>query len=163
MASGKSTIGSLLAERLNYALYDTDELISHWKQGSIEQVFKESGEKVFRTYETKMIRMLSELGKVVVSTGGGLPVHNDNISLLKNTGQVIYLHADSETLAHRILEDKQQRPLHSAQNNITELEREVAVRLKKREHIYSQAHITIDTATDLGTILDQILGQLYLS
>jgi len=161
MASGKSTIGSLLAERLNYAFYDTDNLICQWKQHKVEQIFKESGEQEFRRYETKMIRMLSELGKVVVSTGGGLPAYNDNIVLLKDTGKVIYLQADSNTLARRIIDDKQQRPLHSAPTNITELEKEVAARLKKRQHIYSQAHTTIDTATDLETILEQILSQLY--
>ncbi len=161
MASGKTTIGSMLADRLGYTFYDTDHLISAWKGKSIEQIFSNEGEPSFRQFENEMIRFISELDKVIVSTGGGLPIYHQNLSLMKKTGKVMYLKTEVNTLITRIKNDTQIRPLHPSNQSEDDMKRAINERLAKREAYYLQADHVIDTSNDLETILQEILCHLH--
>ncbi len=157
MASGKSTIGRLLAESLGYTFYDTDRLISSWKGRSVEQIFNSDGESTYRQFEKEMIRFVSELDKVIIGTGGGLPIYHKNLYLMKTAGSVIYLQADVNTLAERIKNDSAIRPLHPSHQSEAEMKGAIKERLETRQTYYLQAHYVIDTSTDLKTILQKIL------
>ena len=113
MGAGKSSVGRILAKRLGYEYADTDEMIVSREGRSINDIFRDSGEEYFRDLETGLVRELSEnVGerRLVLSTGGGLPVRECNRSYLKKIGTVVYLRADEETLAGRI-RNASDRPL----------------------------------------------------
>ena len=111
MACGKSTIGTMLADRLGYSLVDTDEEIVKEQGKSINDIFAQEGEPYFRNLETQMVeKMCDTLDGCVISTGGGLPITKGNDEILKKLGTVIYLTVTKETVLERIKGDTT-RPL----------------------------------------------------
>ena len=110
MGSGKSTLGILLSNRLNFRFMTADKLIEKRNSMSISNMFKTKGELFFRNEEKKIIHEIIKLNKTIVSTGGGLPCFNNNIETLNKNGKTIYLDYDIETLYLRLKEDNK-RPL----------------------------------------------------
>ena len=98
MGSGKSTLGTLLSNSLNFNFIDTDKLIEKRNSMSISNIFKTKGELFFRNEETKIIKEIIKLKKTIVSTGGGMPCFNNNIETLNKYGKTIYLDYDIESL-----------------------------------------------------------------
>lgn len=141
-ASGKTTIGNLLSEKLpDYTLIDTDSLIEKTQGLSITDIFKQFSEDYFRKLEYETIQMVCSGDKKIISIGGGAFENpNNRITLLK-FGLVFYLKSDLDILYYRISEDKT-RPLLQAENPKQILEK----LLKKREENYQKAHFTIDTS-----------------
>lgn len=111
MGCGKSTVGRKTAKAMEYTFLDTDALIEKEEGMSISRLFEEKGEAYFRNKETEIIKRLiaGEKGNII-ATGGGLPMAEENRSLLKELGTVIYLKAENETLIRRLSNDKV-RPL----------------------------------------------------
>lgn len=107
-ASGKTTIGRLLAERLGKPFYDIDTEVVKKAGKAISEIFRNEGEKAFRDMETETIRSLSACQGVVIATGGGVPLREENMRLLKGNGIVYFLDAPLETL-----EATSDRPLSS--------------------------------------------------
>lgn len=96
--SGKSTVGSLLAEKLGKAFVDADAVITEQAGRPIPEIFAESDEPGFRAWETKV---LSELGKgsgLVIATGGGCVTREENYPLLHQNGRIIWLQRDIQKL-----------------------------------------------------------------
>ena len=111
MGCGKTTVGKELSLRHGYIFVDTDDCIEEREGMSIGEIFEQKGEPYFRYIETALIREFSDtLRHAVISTGGGLPVREENTELLKKLGRVYYLSATPETLYDRIKEDDS-RPL----------------------------------------------------
>lgn len=110
MACGKSRIGSIIAERLGYALLDLDAIIEHQEGMSIKEIFEQKGEAYFRNIETKTIADLKEVARSVIVTGGGAPVFFDNAQMLSQLGHVFYLDANFAVLEKRLKKSKK-RPL----------------------------------------------------
>ncbi len=109
--SGKSTVGSKLARLLKVAFYDTDSIIESRCGVTIDELFRERGERVFRGMEQEVIRELAERrGSIVVALGGGALQRRDNRRLVKRTGMVIYLSCSVAEI-YRRMKDKQDRPL----------------------------------------------------
>lgn len=106
--SGKTTVGALLASRLDYYFYDSDALIRS-RFGSIKEAFKD-GEESFRTIENEVIEGLLQKENVVVASGGGLITTARGIDNVKKFDCVIYLYADEKELAKRYVSDGK-RPL----------------------------------------------------
>ncbi|MBQ7563014.1 MAG: shikimate dehydrogenase [Lachnospiraceae bacterium] len=105
MGAGKTRVGRLLAERLGYRFFDTDELIEKEEGVSIPELFESKGEAYFRDRETETVRRLSKEGgreRYVLSVGGGLVVRECNRGYLKKIGPVVYLEASEETLSKRV-------------------------------------------------------------
>ena len=109
MGSGKTTIGSALAQQLNCDCIDTDHLIEEKYQMKIREIFAEYGEKRFREMETEILHELNDDG-VVVTTGGGMAGREVNRQVMKEKGQVIWLNCRFEELVKRIADDAA-RPL----------------------------------------------------
>ncbi len=135
MGSGKSTIGAELSSCLNLPLVDTDKLIEKEQGKTIANIFKEQGEMAFRLMETELLKRLGEEEKpLIISTGGGLPVHSENGRRLKEMGLVIWLEVDKTTVLKRLKNDMA-RPLLRGDN----LEDKVGSLLKQREDYYRRA------------------------
>jgi shikimate kinase len=94
MGSGKSTIGALLAERLGRTLVDTDQRIVEREGRSISEIFADKGEGYFRDLELAVARELGEQRDLIVACGGGLPLREDCITPLKESGTVFWLRRD---------------------------------------------------------------------
>ncbi len=111
MGSGKTSVGERLAQKLSYRFCDTDRLLEQKLQDTISHIFATQGEEFFREKETDLLQELQPgLNHIVLSTGGGLPLREQNTKLLKEMGYVVYLKASKETTLKRLRGDKT-RPL----------------------------------------------------
>jgi len=110
MGAGKTTIGKLLAKKLKKTFYDTDHEIEKKLGVKVSVIFELEGEEGFRKRETQMIDELTNKKDIVLATGGGAILSEENRRLLKERGKVIYLNAKPQHLAKRMAFDKD-RPL----------------------------------------------------
>ncbi|MCA9919652.1 MAG: shikimate kinase [Anaerolineales bacterium] len=115
MGTGKSTVGKLLAQRLQRPFTDTDALIVQRDGRSIAQIFAEDGELFFRDLERAVALELAQQQALVIATGGRLMLDEDNAEALEASGQVFCLTADPQTILDRIKEDAE-RPLLNVPN-----------------------------------------------
>jgi len=113
MGAGKSTVGKQLAKSLGRDFYDSDKEIEKRTGVSISWIFEMEGEAGFRVREQKMIDQLTKLKDIVLATGGGAVLSEDNRRALRSRGNVVYLSASAEQLFHRTAKDKT-RPLLQA-------------------------------------------------
>ena len=141
MATGKTTIGRLLARQLGYEFIDTDYLIEDRCGQTIAEIFREKGETVFRAMEADVARELGDKVGLVIATGGGLVLDPANVTALKKQGRIFCLVATPEAILDRASRDAVVRPLladSSPMEQITEL-------MKAREKAY--LHFTqVETA-----------------
>lgn len=110
MGAGKSTIGRLLAAELSRAFYDSDHEIQARCGADIPWIFDVEGEAGFRDRETQMIRELTRREGVVIATGGGAVLREENRRVLRESGTVIYLLTTVEQQLRRTAKDRN-RPL----------------------------------------------------
>ena len=154
MGSGKSTVGKELASRLKHTFVDTDKLIEEKQGCSIATIFKEQGEQAFRQMETELLKTFSQEEKpLLISTGGGLPLRQENGSLLKQMGVVIWLEVSKATVLERLQNDSN-RPLLSSINREDSIE---ALLNSRREQYQKLADLVIDVNdASVKQIVDQI-------
>ena len=110
MGSGKTTIGKLIAKKLRYKFIDTDLLMEEKTGVKVPLIFEYEGEEGFRKRETKILSEVLRLDNIVLATGGGIVLSDNNRQQLKERGNVIYLNAEINELAKRLSNDKT-RPL----------------------------------------------------
>ena len=157
MATGKSTIGKLLAQQLGKVFIDTDNLLEDKYETSIDQIFKKFGEEKFREYEREVIHSLTDIKNHVISTGGGAVTYKDNFEILKSMGTTISLIASTSTIAERITNDSGNRPLLEGSH----LEDKISNLLQKRAFYYINSDIMINTdSMTIENVIDVILGEV---
>lgn len=105
MGSGKTTVGAVLAERLGCHFFDTDDQIVTMTGRSIPDIFATDGEPAFRTLESEALRSVAERSPAVISTGGGLVTIPENVTLLGQTGQLVFLDTPFALCYERIRTD----------------------------------------------------------
>lgn len=111
MGAGKTTVGNLLAEKLNVQQYDFDQLIVEKIGMSIADYFEQYGDVAFREIETTVLAEVDALDGIL-STGGGIVLKAENRELLKKMSNVVYLKADLTELIQRVTQDEENiRPL----------------------------------------------------
>ena len=117
MACGKSSVGRRLSQALDMEFLDTDALIEQEAGTTISDIFATQGEAAFRAMETECLKDLlgRNGGAFVLSVGGGLPIREENRTLLKQIGTVVYLQVSAETVFARVRNDKT-RPLLQTAN-----------------------------------------------
>ena len=141
-ASGKTTIGMALAEKLpNYTLIDTDSVIERTQGMNISKIFEKYSEDYFRKLEYDTIKLVCTGKNKIISIGGGAFENPDNRITLLKFGKVFYLKSDLDVLYYRISKDSS-RPLLNNENPREVLEN----LLKKRNENYQKAHYVIDTS-----------------
>ena len=143
MGSGKSTLGSKLARELKVPFIDSDEVIEQITKMDIPTIFKTQGEDVFRKMESMFLESLINIPAFVLSTGGGMPCFNNNMDVLNELGNSIYLKNTSAGLAERLMKSKSTRPLIEGKSE-EELIRFIDDNLALREPFYSKASITLE-------------------
>ncbi len=113
MASGKSSVGRLLARDLQMEFVDLDDYIEGEQQKSVKSIFSEHGEIFFRKLEHKMLsQVLDGKENLVLSTGGGTPCYSGNMdTILEKSDHSIYLQLSIPALVERLKKEKDQRPL----------------------------------------------------
>lgn len=142
MGSGKSTLGRKLADELGLGFIDTDIFLENRFRQRVIDMFSTVGEEAFRRRERYIAEELSGMDNHIIATGGGLPCHHDNMSLLLASGTVIYLSGSDETLHTRLELCKRTRPTIKDKTG-TELLDYIREILTFRRPIYEQAHITV--------------------
>ena len=161
MGSGKTTLAKKLSKRLQLPFLDTDLEIEKKENKSVSEIFKDEGELYFRMLETELLTQLNT--KKIVACGGGIPMHNDNMSIINKKGVSIYLKASANDLTNRLRNEKKHRPLIA---NIPdkELENHIKEELQKRSYFYALSHHTISinqkTENDLLREIDTLISTL---
>ena len=95
---GKSTVGSILAQKLNRRFVDIDTEIEKHAGKSIPQIFREDGETIFRKYETRILADESKKSSLVIACGGGIVTRLENLDLLRQNSLIVYLERDLSEL-----------------------------------------------------------------
>lgn len=158
--AGKTSCARILADLLDLAVLDSDEIIQAETGRSVAEIFSQDGEAHFRALERRLIEKLlaqdPPLENTVLSVGGGLPAQGDNINLLKKLGFTVFLNASPQTLAGRLHDDLSRdhslRPLLNKANCKEDktqanekLEARLTEQLAARRKYYEEAHLVIDT------------------
>lgn len=138
MGAGKTTVGEKLAAEMNLPVLDTDQEIIKKLNKSIKDMFEQQGEQYFRLEETKMLKELPT-ENIIITTGGGIVIKEENRAWMKEHGHIVMLHADLNTIFDRVQSD-QTRPLASKKSKD-----ELYQLYKSRESFYNDCSLLIET------------------
>ena len=122
MASGKTSVGKILAQKLNYRFIDLDDFIEEKEHASIKEIFNNKGEIYFRKVETQYLKELLVLKdeNIVLSLGGGAPCFGSNMDEVIHAKDTIsiYLKGSVPFLANKLVNKRSKRPLISHIDNV---------------------------------------------
>ncbi len=159
--SGKSAVARLLATALNLPWIDSDDVIEERTGRSIREIFAEHGEAEFRRLEQSVIHEITRQQSLVIATGGGTILAENNRRCMKAAGPVVWLQASVANLAERIQQDEttgDRRPSLTGQSVAEEVESVLASRLTQYQ---DAATIVVDTdGLSLQQVADEIRRQL---
>ncbi|MGQ0656354.1 MAG: shikimate kinase [Betaproteobacteria bacterium] len=157
IGAGKTTVGRLLARRLKLDFLDSDHEIEARCGVKIPLVFEIEGEAGFRAREAQAIAELTALSGVVLATGGGAVLLDENRRLLAQRGVVIYLRASPDDLYQRVRQDRN-RPLLATADPLGRLRELYA----QRDPLYcAVADVTVETgAQGVQSLARQLLRKL---
>ena len=142
MATGKSTVGRLVAQRLGMEFIDTDDLIEKRWGKCIADIFSEEGEQSFRKKEARIAAALGARCGLVIATGGGMMLNPANIDAFNRQGRIYCLSASGDQILERINKDKDGvRPLAAVDDPMEQIQ----ALMDARQMIYGQ-FIQIDTS-----------------
>lgn len=146
-ASGKSSVGKLLSQKLGKAFVDSDEEIVKAENQTIPEIFEKFGEGYFRNAEHNVIKDISMLNSQIISTGGGVVINPKNIENLKSNARIYFLDRPLDMLV-----TTSDRPLSS---NRSDLEK----RYNERYELYkSSADVVVDgsgTVEEVAKIIEE--------
>ena len=150
-ASGKSTIGKLLAKKMNYEYYDADRYLERKENVKISTLFSEKGEEYFRNLETKYLKELSQKNGIIISTGGGAVKREKNMQILGEKGIIVFLNRKIEDIAK---ENHEARPLLQNIDNIYKL-------YDERIELYNRySDIIVENDGTLKEVTDRIAEKI---
>lgn len=141
MGSGKTTIGQRVAKKMGLLFLDNDHELQKQTGASVNLIFDLEGESGFRKRETDMLKKLTARENIVLATGGGTILSEENRKLLASTGVVVYLRTSVTQQIKRLSRDKTRPLLQSGDR------REKLTRLaKERNPLYEEiAQITFQS------------------
>lgn len=156
--SGKSVIADRIGKLSNWSVIDTDAKIRADTGKSISQIFEDEGESEFRRMELTLLKAIAgSKEKLIVATGGGMPVIPTAMQTMLRTGITIYLEANVEELWTRVLGDLNERPLLRGPDGFQRLNSLV----QQREPIYRMSAVTVRTEQlTVAQVVNLVLSQL---
>jgi shikimate kinase len=144
MGVGKTTIGTSLARYAHKTFIDSDQLLESRTGVSVATIFEVEGEAQFRDRESAILHELVQSENIVLSTGGGAVLREENRRILRTIGTVVYLHAPPEVSYQRIRRSRD-RPLLNLSDPLAKLRS----LYEERHSLYLEtAHIVIDSNRD---------------
>ncbi|MFH0850592.1 MAG: shikimate kinase [Candidatus Bathyarchaeota archaeon] len=157
MATGKSTVGRILADKLGYRFVDTDEEIVKRTGLEIAEIFASEGETVFRALEKRVVAEASASEKTVIACGGGVVLDQRNVDAIRCTSRLVLLTASVDETMNRVKGDGS-RPLL----NVGDREEAITARLEERTPLYLKAaDAVVDTSgLTLKEVADRIVQLL---
>lgn len=160
MGSGKSTVGKLLAERLNWDFKDLDSVVEQRVGLSVNKIFHYYGEDAFRRVESAALNSILATENVVISTGGGVPCFFDNMEVMLSNGEVFYLEVNHSILAERLNKDALTvRPLVKGKTK-EQLNSFIERHLDERKAYYERAHQIQDASYAPEQVAERIAESL---
>ena len=140
MSSGKTSVAKILSVKKNIIHMDTDQAIENKLNLKIDEIFDKYGESFFREQESIILKKIENSNSnMIISTGGGTPIHSSNMQKLNKIGKTIYLENSFEFLYNVLKRDKESRPLFGKYNK-----NELVKIYNERIKIYSNAHLKIN-------------------
>ena len=156
MGSGKTTVGRLLADRLQCSFVDMDALIEEREGRTISDIFAVDGEPYFRSVERSLVRELSARQGLVIATGGGVVADAENVRDFERTGLLVCLDATPEQIMQRIAHETH-RPLLAAPDR----EQRIRDLLNQRRAAYASVSFHVDTnGRTPAEVVERILEEL---
>lgn len=134
MGVGKTAVGKRVARKLRMEFIDSDKAIERKVGKSVNEIFAQEGERFFRGLEREFIQNEHNEKGCIVACGGGLPVEEGMLEILKSKGIVVGLFADSDAILERA-NRRNTRPML----NVEDKEAKIADLLEKRQDIYKDA------------------------
>lgn len=160
MASGKSTVGPILANTLGWNFADLDKLIEERCNKKISEIFESEGEKFFREQEREILSEVINYDEYIIALGGGTITNQNNMDLVKNNGLLVYLESSPEE-AYKRLRFKRDRPVLKFESDSEPTKSQYLQRinniLDSRKKFYDQADVKINTdKIPVGKTVDQL-------
>ena len=152
--TGKSTVGKVVAARLRRRIVSTDQEIVRRAGVAIPDIVAAHGWDYFRELESAVCQDLAGQDNLVIDTGGGAILRQQNVDVFKRSGRLIWLTASVETIAGRISGDTQRPSLTGTKSHVEEIREVLSERIPKYE---AAADLTI--ATD-GRSIDELATRI---
>lgn len=152
MGTGKTAVGKKLASDLKMRFVEMDSIIEEREGKKINEIFSEKGEPYFRESERKLVKELSGMDKLVISTGGGVVLNPENIENFGRNGILVCLTAAPEEIYKRV-KDEKHRPLLNIKNPLEKIKE----LLDYRKPFYNKIDIQIDTG---GRTVEDVAGEI---
>jgi shikimate kinase len=155
MASGKSSVGEALAQKLSRPFIDLDKRIEAITERTIADLIENEGEERFRQIESEALRQSAQAAGAVIALGGGAMMRAENRELIAKIGITVWLDAPFELCWQRIQQDSAVRPLAPNREQARE-------RYLKRQPFYQPSHLRIEIspAQSANDIANEIFRQL---
>lgn len=158
MGAGKTTIGRLLADELHKVFYDSDQIIEERAGANISWIFDVEGEEGFRVRERNVIQELCGMENIVLATGGGAVLAEQNRKNLRKGGVVVYLMATINQQVERTRRD-QKRPLLQ---NVDDPRAKLQSLMESRDPLYREIadHMVMTSRRSPKAVCNEILQML---
>ncbi|MBU1151579.1 hypothetical protein KJ632_01980, partial [Patescibacteria group bacterium] len=155
--SGKTKLGKMLSKKIKKKFIDLDKEIEKLAKSKIKNIVKEKGWDHFRKLEKQISKNFSMQDNLIIATGGGTIINNENYQAFKQNSIIIYLHRLPANSLKYIANDKNRPNLTKEKDQLKDLEKTY----KARKETYRQrADHTIKRTDDLEQDLGQILNLL---
>ena len=155
MGSGKSAIGKILANKLDYNFVDVDKMIEINAKKTIKKIFEEDGEKYFRELEEKITIRNLEHKRAIISLGGGAIINKKIRNSIKKNSYNIYLNVDVDILTKRLQYSKT-RPIIYKKNLKKELNNLISI----REQFYRKADLIVKNEKNIIETTENIIKKI---
>ena len=140
MGAGKTSVGKMLAKKLQLRFCDLDATIEKELGMKMPEIFSTHGEGFFRDAESEALRSVAERERQAIATGGGVVLREENWEVMQREGVTIYLKAPAVVLYNRVKHNTS-RPLLQVENPFDKIQE----LLSKRIPLYEKADLIVDT------------------
>ena len=157
MGAGKTSVSAGLGRMLGREVVEMDERIAAQEGMSIPELFAQKGEPYFRACETSLLKSFAQGAPRIVSCGGGVPLREENVAAMRESGTVVLLTASPEVILERV-KDSDERPLLQGHKDVPYI---AALMEQRRPKYEAAADITVDTSQlNIEEVCRQVLRQV---